>query len=182
MPGRFRRHQDHRLLLVLSASRGRSCPSRCRSCSADLPRPRPPLAAGDHVIVAFAQDRRLGCSSHPRMRPPARSSRMPSGSRRPAAASATFPCCVRAVAHDRFHVAGVRRRTVEYLWRPWTRPMIGQWRVFEVGQPGAVRRVRQKGSTAPRREPSASTPRSAWSASSVHHAECSLDQKRCSFG
>ena len=85
------RHEDHRLLAVRSARRvglahhDEDLAARVGGAA------RPPLAAVDDVVVAVAGDRASRCWSRPMTRRPARSSRTPSGSRRPAAAAATAP-------------------------------------------------------------------------------------------
>ena len=184
---RVGRHQDHRLLRMARRF-GIGLAHHDVDPAARIARARdPPLAAVDHVIVAVAQDRRLDVGRI------ARCDRRLGHHERGADLAgqqrllATVLLRVGAVALDRFHVAGVGRGAVEHLGRPRNAAhRFGQRRVFEIGQPGAMRRVAEEtDSTIPRPGPSASTPRSAWSVSSVHRALCSFRSrrwKRCSFG
>ena len=92
-PGRVDRHHEHRLLLVGRAV-GIGLAHDDQHLAVAVQRVgRPPLAAVDHVLVAVALDPRLDVGGVRARRPPARSSRTPSGSRRRAAAAATCSLC-----------------------------------------------------------------------------------------
>ena len=145
-PFRVHRHEDHRLLFV-PLRVGTRFPHENRDRAARIAGARdPPLVAIDDVLVALALNPRVDVRRIRRgdvglRHGEARSDRPVQQRLQPLLALG-----LRAVAHEHFHVAGVRRGTVEDFCAQNRDAAhdFAQGGVFDVGEPGAVLALRQK--------------------------------------
>ncbi len=137
---RVHRHQHHRLPLVRGglgighAHHDQDPAARVAGAGG------PPLAAVEHVVVAVAHDRQAMLVASEEATSGSVIAK-PSGSRRPAAASAIAAfCSAEAEVVQHFHVAGIGRRAIEdFRGDQRAAHAFGQARVLEVAQPGARR-------------------------------------------
>src|SRR5262245_39282622 len=143
---RVARHQDHRLLLVAVGVLRVGLTHEDEDLATRVADARaPPLVAVDHVGVALADDRRLDVGRIGR-----RDLRLGHDERRADLAleqrlEPLLLLCLGAVALDRLHVAGIRRRAVERLGSDGRAAHdLAERRVLEVGEPRAALALRQE--------------------------------------